>query len=108
MQEVLRSWRLSHLVVATERSEYEVEGAEPALSPGMALFGFGVDRTTLYETIDSSYRRRCPPWAVASSALPAQAGIAECGQIVEQGDGLAEVLGRAGVVVSTVAGKRVV
>ena len=67
MQEVLRSWRLSHLVVATERSEYEVEGAEPALSPGMALFGLGVDRTTLYETIDSKSR-------VIPSALSALGG----------------------------------
>ena len=35
-----------------EPTEYEVEGAEPALSPGMALFVFGVDRTTLYEAFD--------------------------------------------------------
>ena len=74
----------------------------------MALFGFGVDRTTLYETFDSKSRvmpSALSARAVASSALPAQAGIAECGQVVEQGDGLAEVLGRAGVVLSTVAGK---
>ena len=67
----------------------------------MALFGFGVDRTTLYETFDSKSRvmpSALSARAVASSALPAQAGIAECGQVVEQGDGLAEVLGRAGVV----------
>ena len=39
---------------------------------------------------------------IASSALPAQAGIAECGQLVEQGDGLAEVLARAVVVLGVV------
>ena len=35
-------------------------------------------------------------------ALPAQAGIAECGQLVEQGDGLAEVVVRAVVVLGVV------
>ena len=98
---MLRSWRLSHLWSRPSAASCEVEGAEPALSPGMALFGFGVDRTTLYETFDSKSRvmpSALSARAVASSALPAQAGIAECGQVVEQGDGLAEVLGRAGVV----------
>ena len=33
---------------------------------------------------------------VAVRRSPAQAGIAECGQVVEQGDGVAGVLGRAG------------
>ena len=33
-----------------------------------------------------------------SSALPAQAGIAECRQVVEQGDGVVVVVARAGVV----------
>ena len=35
-------------------------------------------------------------------ALPSQAGIAECGQLVEQGDGLTEVLARAVVVLGVV------
>ena len=35
-------------------------------------------------------------------ALPAQTGIAECGQFVEQGDGLAEVFARAVVVLGVV------
>ena len=48
---MLRSSRLSDLVVATERSEYEVEGAEPALSPGMARFGVGWTARAL--TLDS-------------------------------------------------------
>ena len=53
------------------------------------------------------------PAAVSSStrslvrALPAQAGIAECGQLVEQGDGLTEVPARA-VVVLGVVGLRAV
>jgi len=33
-------------------------------------------------------------------ALPAQAGVAECGQVVEQGDGL--ILARAGFVLAVV------
>ena len=52
-QALLRSPWLSGLAVETEPAEYEVEGAEPALSPGMALFVFGVDHTTLYEAFDS-------------------------------------------------------
>ena len=47
-------------------------------------------------------RRRCPRWETTLRALPAQAGIAECGQLVEQGDGLAEVVVRAVVVLGVV------
>ena len=58
-QALLRSPWLSGLAVETEPTEYEVEGAEPALSPGMALFVFGVDRTTLYEAFDRRDRVLC-------------------------------------------------
>ena len=51
-QALLRCRLLGGLVVETGPAEYEVEGAGAALSPGMALFVFGVDRTTLYEAFD--------------------------------------------------------
>ena len=40
--------------------------------------------------------------ALASSALPAQAGIAECRQVVEHGNGVAGVVARASVVLGAV------
>ncbi|MDE2905780.1 MAG: hypothetical protein OXQ28_06805 [Acidobacteriota bacterium] len=42
------------------------------------------------------------PSALAFSALPAQAGIAECRQVVEQGNGVVVVVARAGVVLDGV------
>ena len=51
-QALLRSPWLKRPGRRDRADRYEVEGAEPALSPGMALFVFGVDRTTLYEAFD--------------------------------------------------------
>ena len=52
-QMLLRSSRLTALVVETERTEYAVEGGKPVKAPEpMALYLFGVDRDALYDAFD--------------------------------------------------------